>query len=455
MEHIDSPVTDGNDLLGILKGTELEGRPLSRLEIMGFCMTLLVAGNETTRTLISGGVEALHSVPDQRADLAVDPSLLPAAVEELLRWVTPIQAFGRTAAVDTCLGGAEIPAGDFVVMLYASGNRDEAAFGPTAAQLDVRRPVSPPTWPSASGSTSAWVPPWPDWRPGSSSRSCSAASPPTSWRARWSTSGRRWSVAPPGCRSSWHRDARPPGPGPGSGLPIEGVRPAHRLERSGRPVSSAVAHPGARDPPTGAEAPSRRTVLVGERLVTVYENDSFSSARVELRPRGGPGQVPRRTGQAAGPGPGRHPRPRPRRAVRPLPGRSLHPARGARPGRRRGRRGDRRRGDRRDPGRRPAPQGRRRADPDRRPGGRDRRHLVLEPVSRRDVRCRVPHLPADARGARLRPHPALRLRRGDPGPPAGGGRPVRPGRRRPVPHRGHPGRVGRRHLPLADQHRPG
>ena len=144
MEHIDSPVTDGNDLLGILKGTELEGRPLSRLEIMGFCMTLLVAGNETTRTLISGGVEALHSVPDQRADLAVDPSLLPAAVEELLRWVTPIQAFGRTAAVDTCLGGAEIPAGDFVVMLYASGNRDEAAFGPTAAQLDVRRPVSPP-----------------------------------------------------------------------------------------------------------------------------------------------------------------------------------------------------------------------------------------------------------------------------------------------------------------------
>jgi cytochrome P450 len=143
MAHIDSPATDGNDLLDVLKATELEGRPLSRLEIMGFCMTLLVAGNETTRTLISGGMEVLHHHPDQRADLADDPSLLPAAVEELLRWVTPIQAFGRTAVVDVELGGETVAAGDFLVMLYASGNRDEAAFGPTAAQLDIRRPVVP------------------------------------------------------------------------------------------------------------------------------------------------------------------------------------------------------------------------------------------------------------------------------------------------------------------------
>ena len=141
--HIDSPATDGNDLLEILKGTELDGRRLNRLEIMGFCMTLLVAGNETTRTLISGGLEALHQAPDQRAELADDLSLLPTAVEELLRWVTPIQAFGRTAVVDVELGGEGIAAGDFLVMLYASGNRDEAVFGPTAGQLDIRRPVAP------------------------------------------------------------------------------------------------------------------------------------------------------------------------------------------------------------------------------------------------------------------------------------------------------------------------
>ncbi len=143
MAHIDSPATDGNHLLEVLKATELEGRPLNRVEIMGFCMTLLVAGNETTRTLITGGMEALHWQPDQRTDLADDPSLLPMAVEELLRWVTPIQAFGRTAVVDLELGGEKVSEGDFLVMLYASGNRDEAVFGPTAAQLDVRRPVTP------------------------------------------------------------------------------------------------------------------------------------------------------------------------------------------------------------------------------------------------------------------------------------------------------------------------
>jgi len=143
MTHIESPSTEGNDLLQILKRTELEGRPLDQLEIMGFCLTLLVAGNETTRTLISGGMEALHQRPDQRDVLVRDLSVLPVAVEELLRWVTPIQAFGRTAVVDVELSGQEVPAGDFLFMLYASGNRDEAAFGPTAGQLEVRRPVSP------------------------------------------------------------------------------------------------------------------------------------------------------------------------------------------------------------------------------------------------------------------------------------------------------------------------
>jgi len=65
------------------------------------------------------------------------------AVEELLRWVTPIQAFGRTAVVDVELGGEAVAAGDFLIMLYASGNRDEAVFGPTADRLDIRRPVTP------------------------------------------------------------------------------------------------------------------------------------------------------------------------------------------------------------------------------------------------------------------------------------------------------------------------
>jgi len=143
MAHVDSPATDGNDLLAILKSAELDGRTLTRLEIMGFCMTLLVAGNETTRTLLSGGMEALYHHPDQRSRLADGSVPLSGAVEELLRWVTPIQAFGRTAAVDVELGGRPVAAGDFVVMLYASGNRDESVFGPTADRFDVGRPVTP------------------------------------------------------------------------------------------------------------------------------------------------------------------------------------------------------------------------------------------------------------------------------------------------------------------------
>jgi cytochrome P450 len=141
LDHIDSPATESNDLLDLLKTSRLGDRPLTRVEIMGFCLTLLVAGNETTRTLISGGVEALALHPEQRALLVGDPSLLPAAVEEMLRWVTPIQAFGRTAAEPVDIGGVAVEAGEFVVLLYASGNRDEEAFGPTADRFEVTRPA--------------------------------------------------------------------------------------------------------------------------------------------------------------------------------------------------------------------------------------------------------------------------------------------------------------------------
>jgi cytochrome P450 len=143
MEHIDSPRTEANDLLNLLKSSTLADRPLSRSEIMGFCLTLLVAGNETTRTLISGGVEALARHPGQRARLVADPGLLTGAVEEMLRWVTPIQAFGRTAAVDVEIAGTPVAAGEFVVLLYASANRDEEVFGPTADQFEVDRPHLP------------------------------------------------------------------------------------------------------------------------------------------------------------------------------------------------------------------------------------------------------------------------------------------------------------------------
>ena len=131
------------DLLSVLVGAEVGGEPLTHAQVMMFCLTLLVAGNETTRSLLSGAMEALAEHPDQRATLAADESLLPGAVEECLRWVTPIQAFCRTTTQAVELGGRTIPADAYLVMLYASGNRDESTFGPTADRFDITRPANP------------------------------------------------------------------------------------------------------------------------------------------------------------------------------------------------------------------------------------------------------------------------------------------------------------------------
>jgi cytochrome P450 len=145
MEHIKAKAAQpGDDVVSILVGAEVDGRSLDRDELLIFLLALLVAGNETTRTLISGGALALFEHPDQRADLVADPALIPGAVEECLRWVTPIQAFARTVTADTVIGGVEVKALDYLIMLYASGNRDERAFGPTANAFDMRRDVNPP-----------------------------------------------------------------------------------------------------------------------------------------------------------------------------------------------------------------------------------------------------------------------------------------------------------------------
>jgi cytochrome P450 len=108
-----------------------------------FLMTLLVAGNETTRTLLSGTALVLHEHVEQRSALVDDASLLPGAMEECLRWVTPVQAFCRTATSDTVVGGAAISEGDYLCLLYASGNRDERIFGSDAGRFDIRRANNP------------------------------------------------------------------------------------------------------------------------------------------------------------------------------------------------------------------------------------------------------------------------------------------------------------------------
>jgi cytochrome P450 len=130
-----------DDIVSVLATAEIDGERVSTADAVGYCLALLVAGNETTRHLVSGTALALSEHPEQRDALVDERSRLSTAVEECLRWVTPIQTFGRTVTRDTELGGRQLRAGDWVVLLYASANRDEQVFGATAEQFDVTRRV--------------------------------------------------------------------------------------------------------------------------------------------------------------------------------------------------------------------------------------------------------------------------------------------------------------------------
>ncbi len=130
------------DLMSILTRVELEGERLTELEIDLFFMLLAVAGNETTRNLIAHGMLALLEHPDVYRDLVADPSLIPGAVEEMLRYGTPVMQFRRTVTVDTEINGFPVKDGDKVVIWYASANRDEAVFA-DPSRFDVRRSPNP------------------------------------------------------------------------------------------------------------------------------------------------------------------------------------------------------------------------------------------------------------------------------------------------------------------------
>jgi cytochrome P450 len=139
--------TPADDLVSVLAnvGADAEsgGEELTEAELAMFLIQLLVAGNETTRNLISGGLVALAENPEQWTALQANRSLIPAAVEELLRWTTPVISFMRTATAATTIRGVEVAAGDPVLLVYASANRDEEVFGPDADKLRIDRHPNP------------------------------------------------------------------------------------------------------------------------------------------------------------------------------------------------------------------------------------------------------------------------------------------------------------------------
>ena len=131
-----------DDLFSQITHCEIDGRRLTDAELRFLWILLVIGGNESTRHLLSGALLALAEWPQQRDRLVADGQMVRTAVDELLRWVSPVMHFRRTASVDTELGGQRIRAGDKVVLCYISANRDETVFA-DAQQLRLDRSPNP------------------------------------------------------------------------------------------------------------------------------------------------------------------------------------------------------------------------------------------------------------------------------------------------------------------------
>ncbi|MEW6599045.1 MAG: cytochrome P450 [Pseudomonadota bacterium] len=116
------------DLCSVIANGQIEGQPLGHLEAMSYYIIAATAGHDTTSNTTAGGLWALAENPDQFARLKADPSLIPSYLEESIRWVTPVKHFMRTATADAEVGGRKIKKGDWMMLAYPSGNRDEAVF---------------------------------------------------------------------------------------------------------------------------------------------------------------------------------------------------------------------------------------------------------------------------------------------------------------------------------------
>lgn len=137
---VDRQARREDDLISALLDAEIDGEHLTREEILGFCFQLIVAGNDTTTNLIGNGAVLLARHPEQRALLAADPSRIPNAVEEMLRFEPPAQALPRRTVREVALHGRVIPIGVRLLLVWAAANRDEREFD-DPERFDVTRDI--------------------------------------------------------------------------------------------------------------------------------------------------------------------------------------------------------------------------------------------------------------------------------------------------------------------------
>ena len=126
-------------LVADLLDLEVDGRALTEQELLGFCVLFVIAGHETTTKMVANSIEILSRHPDQRDALVADPTLIPGALEEVLRFHNSTQYMHRTVTRDLELHGEQLHAGDSVLLLIGAANHDEREFGPTAEEFDITR----------------------------------------------------------------------------------------------------------------------------------------------------------------------------------------------------------------------------------------------------------------------------------------------------------------------------
>ena len=129
-----------DDLITLFAHAEIDGKPLDPIDVLAWCQIIVVAGNETTRNATSGGILSFAQNMGELRKLQANPALLDSAIEEVVRWNSPIIHFARTVAADTELHGRKLAKGDLLALFYPSANRDEDVFeDPDVFRID-RRP---------------------------------------------------------------------------------------------------------------------------------------------------------------------------------------------------------------------------------------------------------------------------------------------------------------------------
>ena len=230
-----------DDILTMLTTAEVDGKPFDEVQVITYATTLLAAGSETTQSLIAGMASVLIDRPEDLERIRVDPALSAGAVEELLRWWTPVTSMAREAVQDVTLHGNTIHKGDGVLLLYPLRTATRSAGARTPTPSTSPAPTHRATWASDSASTSAWARTWPAGRAGSCSRRSLAATGPSFRRASRCCARRRSSTRSTSCRSAWSAERiRTTIERPSMTLPMDGIRVLEVAQWTFVPAAGAV-----------------------------------------------------------------------------------------------------------------------------------------------------------------------------------------------------------------------